>query len=128
MKRKLSKLRNLKPRTPDAAVVAQIQKIRPGFSKPCPIRFFLYFSSKDAAAKSANELCKEGFTVEVISSIGKLKWLCLALKIMIPETAALAYLRGSMVELAMKYGGKYDGWEAEIDDESNGTARNSDKS
>ena len=34
---------------------------------------------------------------------------------MIPETAGLVTLRESMVELAFKYGGEYDGWEAAID-------------
>ena len=122
MKRKQPKLRNLKPRTIDAAVVAQIQKLRPNLSKPCPISFFLYFSSEDAATRSANELRNNDFTVDVVSSIGKLKWLCLASKDMIPETTTLATLRGNMVELAYKYGGEYDGWETEISDDSIGAA------
>ncbi len=120
MKRKQPKLRNLKPRTPDAAVVAQIRKLRPHLSKPCPIRFFLYFPSEDAAARSANELRDRDFTADIVSSIGKLKWLCLASKDMIPEITTLATLRGSMIELAFKYGGEYDGWEAELADDSVG--------
>lgn len=120
IKRKPLKLRNLKPRTVDAAVVAQIQKIRPHLSKPCPIRFFLYFSSEDTATKAATELHKRNFIVDVVLSTDTLKWLCLASKVMIPETTTLVDLRGNMVELAYKYGGEYDGWEAEIIDDSIG--------
>ena len=114
MKRKPSKLRNLKPRTPDAAVIAQIKKLKPNLSKPCPIRFFLYFPSEISAINSASELRENEFTVDVASSIGKFKWLCLATKEMFPDVTTLTTLRGSMVELAMKYGGEYDGWEAEL--------------
>ncbi len=117
MKRKLPKLRNLKPRTVDAAVIAQIGKLKPNLSKPCPIRFFLYFPTENSAANSAIELRNKEFTVEIISSIGKLRWLCLATKEMFPEVTTLTTLRGSMVELAMKYDGVYDGWEAELSNE-----------
>ena len=122
MKHKQPKLRNLKPRTPDAAVVAQIKKLRPHLSKPCPIRFFLYYSTEDDATRSANDLRAMDFKVDVLSSIGKLKWLCLASKDLFPETNTLATLRGYMVELAIKYGGEYDGWEAELADDSIGAA------
>ncbi|RPI03646.1 MAG: ribonuclease E inhibitor RraB [Ignavibacteriae bacterium] len=122
MKHKQPKLRNLKPRTIDAAVIAQIQKIRPHLSKPCPIRFFLYFPSEDAATKSAIELRDKDFIAEVSLSIGPLKWLCLALKNMIPETTVLVRLHEIMDDLASKYGGQYDGWEAEIADDSNDVA------
>jgi hypothetical protein len=118
MKRKPVKLRNLKPRTPDAAVIAQIRKLKPNLCRACPIRFFLYFSSQSDATKSANELRDKDFSVEVISSKGKLQWLCLASKEIVPEITTLATLRGGLVELALKYGGEYDGWEAEIADDS----------
>ena len=114
MKRKPLKLRNLKPRTLDAAVIAQIVKLKPNLSKPCPIRFFLYFPSEISAINSATELRDKEFTVEVVSSIGKFKWLCLATREMFPEVTTLTTLRCSIVDLAKKYGGEYDGWEAEL--------------
>ncbi|MBN1398620.1 MAG: ribonuclease E inhibitor RraB [Bacteroidetes bacterium] len=120
MKRKPPKLRNLKPRTPDAAVVALIKKMRPGFSKSCPVSFYFYFPAKDAAMKSTDELRNKGFEVEVALSAGSPQYLCLASKNMVPETTELVNLRESMVDLAFKYGGNYDGWEAAIDyDEDN---------
>jgi hypothetical protein len=121
VKRKQARMRHLKPRTPDAAVVAQIQKIRPGFSKPCPISFYLYFPSEECAKKSASELQAEQYEVDVVLSTGSSKWLCLATKKMIPETPSLVELRGRMIALAFKYGGEYDGWEAEISEDSAGT-------
>ena len=70
--------------------------------------------------KSADELRNKGFEVEVELSPGSSQYLCLASKNMIPETTELVNLRESMVDLAFKYGGKYDGWEAAIDyDEDN---------
>ncbi len=118
MRRKPLKLRNLKPRTPDAAVIAQIKKLKPNLSKPCPIRFFLYFSAEEGALRSAIELRKQGFIVEVVPSQRKYQWLCLALKELMPDVTALTTFRGKMVELAQKYQGEYDGWEAEIANES----------
>lgn len=118
MRRKPLKLRNLRPRTPDAAVIAQIKRLKPNMSKPCPIRFFLYFTTEEGALNSAIELRKQDFTVDVVSSTGKYHWLCLALKELNPEITALTTLRGIMVELAQKYQGEYDGWEAEIANES----------
>jgi len=56
--------------------------------------------------------------LEIVPSIGASPWFCLATKDMLPETAALVVLRGDMVKLARQYGGEYDGWEAEISDES----------
>ena len=114
---KRPKLRNLRPRTPEAAVVAQIRKLRPNLSNECPIRFFLYFATEDAANKAATVLRQGSFVVEVVPSIGASPWLCLATKDMLPETTTLVELRRDMVELACKYGGEYDGWEAEINDE-----------
>jgi len=41
---------------------------------------------------------------------------------MIPETTVLVRLHEIMDDLASKYGGQYDGWEAEIADDSNDVA------
>lgn len=114
VKRKPPKSWNPKPRTVDEAVIAQIHRIRPNLKKSCPISFYLYFPTEEAAAKSAMELRNKGFITEVNSSIGKLKWLCLATKDMIPETKLLTKLRGEMMDIVLKYDGEYDGWEAEI--------------
>lgn len=118
MKKKLPKLRNLKPRNPDAAVVAQIRMLRPNLSASCPTRFFFYFTTEEMTTNAANELRLKGFEVDVVPPIGTLKWLCLVTKKMFAETAALVELREEFVKLARKYKGEYDGWETEISDES----------
>jgi hypothetical protein len=118
MNPKKTKPRNFKPRTIDAAVVALIEKRGPGLSKPCPINFYLYFSSEEAALKSAMELRKMDFSAEVVPSAGSKNWLCLASRAMIPEPSRLVDLRSAMVVIAMRYEGEYDGWEAEIHDET----------
>ncbi len=114
MKRKIHRSVNIMPKTADTAAIAQIQKLRPGLSGSCPISFYLYFSSKDDAAKSASELKKMDFGVKVTPSIGVNNWLCLATKEMVPEKSKLTNLRSDMIDIAFKYGGTYDGWEAEI--------------
>jgi hypothetical protein len=75
---------------------------------------YLYFPPEVASAQAANDLRRIGFTAEQQLSAYDENWLVLASHAMVPTTEAVEFVREQMEALATRFGGEYDGWEAEV--------------
>jgi hypothetical protein len=112
--RKKHKNRNLRPRTPDAAVLTQMRRLGCDFSRPRDIHSYLYFPVRENAELAGSQLRREGFLVDIQQSAMNTDWLCLASKCMVPEQEELTELRIFLTDLTQRFGGNYDGWETEV--------------
>jgi len=100
--------------TPDEQAIAQLKQAGSDLSKPHPVEFYLYLPTKESAENVGAALSSKRFSVEVRpAAIGNM-WLCLAKRDMVPEASTLVSARRMLTELATKFGGEYDGWEAEV--------------
>ncbi len=118
MKRiKHRRLKSFHGATPDGAVLSLLHRIGADVSKLHRTNFYLYFRSRSSAELVGVELTASGFSVVVDKSAGGYKWLCLASKEMAPQARELSSLRNKFSDLAKKFDGEYDGWEAEMSPE-----------
>jgi regulator of ribonuclease activity B len=74
------------------------------------VNFYLYFPTKEAAEKAADELQAEGFGVQVTLGADDVNWLILANRAMTHDEFDAADVR-RMPELAASLGGEYDGYD-----------------
>jgi regulator of RNase E activity RraB len=95
---------------PDAQVIAQLRKAGSDLSKPHPIEFFLYVSTREAADRLASKVHELRFEVEVKPAAQGPQWLVLATKSLVPTEASLAAVRKQFTALAAAESGDYDGW------------------
>ena len=77
-------------------------------------RHYLYFPVEQACAEATDELRRIGFTAEKQPSAFDENWLALASHKMVLSNEAIASIREQMEALATKFGGEYDGWDAEV--------------
>jgi hypothetical protein len=84
-------------------------------SRPSRVEYYFYFPSKDAADRAAAELRADHLSVDVQpSAMDDGKWVALASHSVAPGEPAIADFRDKFEDLAAKYGGQYDGWQAEV--------------
>lgn len=84
-------------------------------SKPTEISFYLYFPAEDDAESAAAELRRSGYEAEVRPPLPNFdEWLCYATREMLPSPEGIDNVRSELESLADKFGGDFDGWEAEI--------------
>ena len=95
-------------RTLDQWSLDQLKKAGDDLSKPHQIEFVLSFSSQSVADQAAPRLKTAGFDVQVKQDGGD--WRCLATKTMIPDLAALEKIHEEMDQMAVSFGGRYEGW------------------
>jgi regulator of RNase E activity RraB len=100
----------------DASTLAELARAGSDLGRPHRIEFFLYLPSQHVAEGVAEDLRREGFTVEVRRAEGATDWLALGTREMLPELAALQRWRQRLTALAESRGGAYDGWGTEVED------------
>ncbi len=98
----------------DQQVLDQLKKAGSNLKKPHNIEFFLYFPTKAAAQRVAQELKKDKFIVKVERGSQGPDWLCFATRKMVPAHAALVGLRKRFDAMANKFKGTYDGWGSQV--------------
>jgi regulator of RNase E activity RraB len=79
---------------------------------PHYFQHYLYFASSDAGEAVAAHLREQGFTVESRPGADGVHWLVLASHHLRPERQAVEAARSELEQLASRYAGEYDGWEA----------------
>ena len=109
----------------DRRVLAVMVSHGADLSKPAQTIHFLYFKSLNAANAAASELRDSGYqNVRVHHAPTKSIWKrlfgpkefsCIAETRAVPSEAAVFATTDLMNQLANKYGGDYDGWEASIE-------------
>ncbi|MFZ1074005.1 MAG: ribonuclease E inhibitor RraB [Verrucomicrobiia bacterium] len=76
--------------------------------------FYLYFPSETAARAAAKKIRAREFTVDITPSTSDKKWLCLAKKVMVPESAPFDEIDLFFKQLAASLQGEFDGWESDV--------------
>jgi regulator of RNase E activity RraB len=84
-------------------------------SKVTTVQFILNLPTRESAADAARHIDSiGGFNVEYRESSGDWEWMCLATKRMSLEGRIIFEHSDLFERIAAKYGGEYDGWEAEV--------------
>ena len=100
---------------PDQNALEQLRTAGSDLSKTHSVHFYLYVPSQQDAHAAATALQRDDFnTVVKLGADGK-RWLCLGQKTMVPTIENLTEARQIFNTLATQYGGKYDGWKAEVE-------------
>jgi hypothetical protein len=93
-------------------VLAGLKNAGINLSKLVPLSFYLYLPNRKAAGICSPVLVKEGLEVEIdraASNDGK--WLCLCHATLKPNHKDLERIGQTMLNLAQKFEGEFDGWE-----------------
>jgi hypothetical protein len=81
---------------------------------PHSILHYLYFPSEISSITVTSVLRESGFLVEQRLGADCSNWLVLAQHDIIPSEENVSTARAKMEDVAKRYGGEYDGWEAEM--------------
>lgn len=93
-------------------VIAGLKNAGIDRAKPVPLSFYLYLPNRKAAGICGPVLVKEGLEVEIDrSAANDGKWLCLCHATIEPTEKDLQRIGQTMINLAQKFGGEFDGWE-----------------
>jgi rhodanese-related sulfurtransferase len=109
------KKREFDPVEADDLVLDQLRKLGTDLTKPRDARFYLYVRTEGDARAAADELRAEGYATVVEPSAtprGEHPWLALASRDMVVDADTIAEARRLFGDLAERYSGEYDGWEA----------------
>ena len=103
----------------DLMVLAQLEKSGADLTQPRDLVHYLYVPSQDAAEQAAAELRNLSYTAEAKLAAGVQPddpnpWLVLANVDAVVDQERVRWERARFDELAVKYGGEYDGWEAAV--------------
>ena len=83
--------------------------------KVTEVLFYLYLPSEYEAKAAASVLMDNGFQPEVREPLPEYdNWLCLATKHMVLTNETITGARELLEELAARYNGDFDGWEAAV--------------
>jgi hypothetical protein len=97
----------------DARVIAELAAVSD--ADAChTILHYIYVPSSEAAAAVADELRHHGFHTESRLGADDVNWLVFARQKAVPSNALLATTRRLLETVVAKFGGEYDGWEAEV--------------
>ncbi len=107
------------PATGDLLVLAELQKAGADLTQARDLVHYLYLPSEDVAETAAAELHALGYTAEVKPAAGAKAgdanpWLVLANVEAVVDRDRVRWERARFDELAAKYAGDYDGWEAAV--------------
>jgi hypothetical protein len=100
--------------SPDEQVLAAMAESS-DMDKPHVVDHRLYFKTRPDAMAAKKELTKLKFQCEPLQKIGsgERPWKVLARHLIVPTFEAIEAENERLTALAEKYGGEYDGWEAE---------------
>lgn len=106
-------------------MLAAMRQAGADLSKPAHTMHCLLFRSQDTAQKAAEELKTAGYEKVEVSPeaggsllsrlLGRRRFACIAETHAVPQEAAVLTTTVWMEQLAEKFGGEYDGWQASIE-------------
>ena len=82
--------------------------------KPHHVRHFLYLPRREHAAAIVDELRRHGYQTEECMAADEINWLVLASHWVVPTEDLMTSTRAFMEFLVAGIDGEYDGWEAEV--------------
>jgi len=97
----------------------QLQQNGADITKPREIPHYLYFPSEDVARNAVDELSKSGYeTSEKLSKQSTADaakpWVVIGREETVVNEKTIAAMRMQFTEIAHRYHGGYDGWEAAV--------------
>ena len=105
----------------DENVLKQLHNHGSDLSKPTHIVFYLYVPDEHDANAASAQLQSQGFRAEVDTPLGRLsdgtietRWSVVSHLTAIPTLKAIYSASAAMTNLANRYNGEFDGWEAAI--------------
>ena len=98
----------------DQQVLAELRKAGGDLSKATEVNYYLYFHDRNAADSAAAHAGAGPLVATVRRAGDDSAWLCFVSGTMVPSEAAIRAHTVRLVEIARKYGGEYDGWEAAL--------------
>jgi regulator of ribonuclease activity B len=99
----------------DRATLAALAQAGSKLAEPHQVRHFLYFGTKRGAKKAAREIARSGYSSEVSPGASTEDWLLLATHTLTPSVEAIRSTREFLEGVADRFGGEYDGWEAQVE-------------
>jgi hypothetical protein len=101
----------------DRLIVDELRKAGADLSQPRDVRHYFYFPSARSAESAAEELSRDGFRVEPPLQTGASgesanPWKVLATTQSVVSVERVRWTSIFCRELAYRFGGEYDGWEA----------------
>jgi Regulator of ribonuclease activity B len=96
-----------------ASALAALKKRGADLAKPASVRFVLSFETRAAAEAAAREIPTE-WTTQILEMPEPPRWRCRVTTKMIPVHAELSARAQELEATAMRHGGEYEGWEADV--------------
>ncbi len=96
-------------------ILKLLKKRGSDFRKPHAIEYYVYFKAKTAASKARVLMRKEGYHVELLTDSSGKRWICLAIKEMLPRYEAIQRTKRALDRLARPLGGWCDGWGTQVE-------------
>jgi hypothetical protein len=96
-----------------AAALAALKKRGADLTSPATVRFVLAFETRAAAEAAAREIPPE-WTTQILERPEPPRWSCRVTTKMIPSHADLSARAQELEATAMRHGGEYEGWEADV--------------
>jgi rhodanese-related sulfurtransferase len=108
-------MHDIDPVAADDLVLDQLRGLGADLTKPRDARFYLYLRTEEDAGAAAEALRAEGYATVAEPSAtpgGEHPWLVPASRDMVVDADTIADARRLFGDLAERYSGDYDGWEA----------------
>jgi hypothetical protein len=96
-----------------ANALAALRKRGADLTRPATVRFVLSFETRAAAEAAAREIPPE-WTIQILELPEPPRWRCQVTTKMIPSQADLSARSQELEATAMRHGGEYEGWEADV--------------
>lgn len=99
----------------DRHILKLLKKRGSNLKKPHAIEYYVYFKTKTAARKARPLLRKKKFHVELLTDSSAKRWICLAIKEMLPRYEAIRKTERALDRLSKPFGGWCDGWGTQVE-------------
>ena len=101
--------------SPDQEVLDQLRDAGSNMDRVHMFTFYLYHQDSRNGRRMCERLASEGFTAHFQERPGSELWLCLAQTVFLPQIELLLEVQGYLEQIALEYGGIYDGWETQVE-------------
>ena len=98
----------------DAATLRALRDAGADLTKETEVNFYLYFPTREAAQRAAEQARTPSFTATVRKGALGDSWLCFVTAQMVPSESAIRSAATRLQAVAASNGGEYDGWEAAV--------------
>jgi hypothetical protein len=102
------------PGSRDTRGIDRLRKAGSDLTRPHEIEFLFYLPSRASAEKVSTRLQADGYKVSIEEGVRGPRSVLRATRSMVPLVSELQVLRLTFDELAVREGGIYDDWKAEV--------------